>query len=72
LSEALEFTARLCEEAAAELDLAAQHCRSAAGHFRDGEVPRGAAHAWAAHGHAFEAEERLRKQAREHAEHSTP
>ncbi|HEX9598343.1 MAG TPA: hypothetical protein VF963_03120 [Gaiellaceae bacterium] len=37
MSEALEFTARLCEEAAAELDVAAQHCRKAAGHFRDGE-----------------------------------
>ncbi|MGZ8794572.1 MAG: hypothetical protein ACXW0F_08020 [Gaiellaceae bacterium] len=40
MSEALESAARLCEEVAAELDLAAQHCRTAARHFRDGEVPR--------------------------------
>ncbi|MGZ8741250.1 MAG: hypothetical protein ACXWZ8_11710, partial [Gaiellaceae bacterium] len=71
MSEALESAARLCEEVAAELDLAAQHCRTAARHFRDGEVPRAAAHAWAAHGHVLEADERLSRQAREHASEAT-
>jgi hypothetical protein len=72
LSEALESTARLHEQAAAELDLAAQHCRTAAGHFRSGEVPRGAAHAWAAQGHLLEAAQLLEAQARDHAAHSSP
>jgi hypothetical protein len=45
-----EAAARLDEQAAAELDRAAAHCRVAATHFRGAEVPRGAAHAWAALG----------------------
>jgi hypothetical protein len=72
LSDALEATARLYEEVAGELDLAAKHCRTAAGHFRNNEVPRGAAHAWAAQGHVLESQERMRRQAREHADRSTP
>jgi hypothetical protein len=70
MSERLETTAKLYDEAAAELDRAARHCEVAAGHFRDGEVPRGAAHAWAARGHLLEAQERLDAQAREHARES--
>jgi hypothetical protein len=35
-------------------------------HFRGAEVPRGAAHAWAALGHLREAELRLEEQARTH------
>ena len=46
MSERLEATAKLYDEAARELDQAARHCEVAARHFRDGEVPRGAAHAW--------------------------
>jgi hypothetical protein len=46
MSEALEATARLYDEAAAELEQALAHCRVAAQHFRDNLVPRGAAHAW--------------------------
>ena len=34
--------------------------------------PRGAAHAWAAHGHIREAQDRLDEQAREHARVSNP
>jgi len=63
----LERAAKLYEEAASELDRAAGHCRVSAEHFRDGEVPRGAAHAWAAFGHVREALERLEQQARFHA-----
>jgi hypothetical protein len=62
--QASEAAARLYEQAAAELDQAAAHCRVAATHFRGAEVPRGAAHAWAALGHLREAELRLEEQAR--------
>ncbi len=72
MSEALEATARLDDDAAQELDLAAEHCRVASTHFRNKEIPRGAAHAWAAYGHLTEAQERMRDQAREHATRSVP
>jgi hypothetical protein len=72
LSDALESSAKLYDVAAAELELAAQHCRTAASHLRAGEVPRGAAHAWAARGHLLEADDRLGSQAREHAARSVP
>jgi hypothetical protein len=70
MSERLEATARLYDEAAKELDRAARHCEVAAKHFRDGVVPRGTAHAWAALGHIREAQTRLDAQAREHASRS--
>ena len=47
------------ERAAAELDLAARHLRTAARHFRQGEVPRGCAHALATYGHVHAAQDRL-------------
>jgi 1-aminocyclopropane-1-carboxylate deaminase/D-cysteine desulfhydrase-like pyridoxal-dependent ACC family enzyme len=71
LSSPLEEAAKLYDEAAAELACAAEHCKVAAKHFRDGVVPRGAAHAWAALGHVREAEERLDAQARTHASQSS-
>jgi hypothetical protein len=70
--EGLEAAARLYDAAAEELEQAAKHCRTAARHFRDQEVPRGAAHAWAAHGHIRAAEESLDSQARTHASKSNP
>jgi hypothetical protein len=66
----LEATAKLYDEAAQELGLAAQHCETAARHFRHREVPRATAHAWAALGHIREAEIRLDEQAREHSRRS--
>ena len=72
MNDRLEPEVQLYDEAAAALDLAAEHCRTAAGHFRNGEVPRGAAHGWAAHGHVLEAQERLRQQALRHAKMSNP
>ena len=68
----LEGAAALYDEAAAELDRAAAHARVAAQHFRDGEVPRGGAHAWAVRGHLLTAERALDRQAIEHSEHSRP
>jgi 1-aminocyclopropane-1-carboxylate deaminase/D-cysteine desulfhydrase-like pyridoxal-dependent ACC family enzyme len=70
--EGLEEAARLYDAAAEELEQAAKHCRTAARHFRDQEVPRGAAHAWAAYGHIRAAEESLDEQARAHASKSVP
>jgi hypothetical protein len=72
VEERLESAARLCEQAAEELDRAAAHCRTAARHFRDREIPRAAAHAWAAHGHVLAAADSLDAQARTHAERSNP
>jgi hypothetical protein len=71
-SEDLEAAARLFDDAVEELEQAAAHCRTAATHMRAGEVPRGAAHAWAAFGHLEVAGERLRDQARMHARKSNP
>jgi hypothetical protein len=68
----LEATARLYDAAASELEQAMAHCRTAARHFRSSEIPRGAAHAWAARGHVLAAGEALDAQAREHAERSRP
>jgi hypothetical protein len=72
VSEGLEEAARLYEAAAEELEQAARHCRTAARHFLDQEVPRGAAHAWAAYGHIRAAEDSLDEQARAHAGKSVP
>jgi hypothetical protein len=62
-----EVAARLYDEAAAELELAAEHCRVAAGDFRTGNIDHGAARALAAYGHLLAAQERLHAQARQHA-----
>ena len=72
MPEGLDEAARLYDAAAEELEQAAKHCRTAARHFRDQEVPRGAAHAWAAYGHIRAAEESLDEQARAHAGKSVP
>jgi hypothetical protein len=68
----LEDAALIYEATAEELELAARHCRTAAQHFRDREIPRAAAHAWAAFGHVRIAEDSLEDQARTHARKSNP
>jgi hypothetical protein len=72
IADPLEEAAGLCDAAAAELELAAEHCRTAARHYRGHEVPRGAAHAWAAFGHLRRAQDALDEQARTHATKSRP
>ena len=72
MPEGLEEAALLYDAAAEELEQAARHCRTAARHFRDQEVPRAAAHAWAAYGHIRAAEDALDEQARTHAGKSNP
>jgi hypothetical protein len=69
---ALEDAALVYEAAAAELEQAARHCRTAARHFREREIPRAAAHAWAAFGHVRVAQDSLEEQARTHARKSKP
>lgn len=71
-NEDLEAAASLFDRAADELELAARHARTAAGHMRGGEVPRGAAHAWAVHGHVLRAGALLDEQARVHSQKSNP
>lgn len=72
MSDRLDATARLFDEVATELERAAAHAAVAAQHFRDANVPRGSAHAWAVHGHVLEVQARLAEQAREHARLSLP
>ena len=72
MSERLDAVAAAYDEIAAELEPALAHVRVAAQHYREGFVPRGAAHAWSAHGHLLDAVERLAAQARDHARHSVP
>ena len=72
MSERLDAVAHLYDEVAAELERAAEHARTAARHFRDENVPRGCANAWATHGHVCEAQARLDEHAREHARLSNP
>jgi len=72
MSERLDKVGALYDEVAAELERASAHAAVAAQHFRDENVPRGSAHAWAVHGHLREAQARLDEQAREHARLSTP
>ncbi len=47
----LEQAAYRYEQAASELERAAHHLRITARHFREDDVPRGCAHAFAALGH---------------------
>jgi hypothetical protein len=72
MSDPLTQAAELYERAASELETAAAHCRIAAVRLRDREIPRGAAHGWAAHGHDLAAQELLNDAARLHAARSIP
>jgi hypothetical protein len=66
VKQRLEAAAQLYDTAADELEKAAAHARRAAEHFRNREVPRGTAHAWATRGHLLAAEKPLDEQALEH------
>jgi hypothetical protein len=45
-----EQAAEAYETAAAEFEVAAAHLKATAKHFREGDITRGCAHAWSAHG----------------------
>ena len=72
MSDPRAEVAGLYEQAAAELELAAQHARVAGRHLQEGEVPRSGAYAWAAHGHQLAAQELLSQAARLHAARARP
>jgi hypothetical protein len=72
MTDTLTQAADRYEQAAAELERAAQHCRVAAAHYRDQEIPRGAAHGWAAHGHHLNAQQLLDDAAQAHAARARP
>lgn len=55
------------ERLAAELERAADHCRVAAQHYREREIPRAAAHSWAAYGHLIRTQRSLHDLAEHHA-----
>ena len=71
-SEAREAQAKIFDAIAAESDRLATHARVAAGHFRAGEIPRGAAHAFALEGHLIAARRLLDDAAILHAARSVP
>lgn len=56
MSDPRDEVAAVFKEAAAKLDRAAAHCRIAALHYENREVPRGCAHAFAALGDMKHAE----------------
>jgi hypothetical protein len=66
VNQDLESQARRADQIGEELEKAAAHARTAAGHFRSGEVPRGCAHSVAVQGHLIAAEELLGLIARLH------
>jgi hypothetical protein len=69
--EVFESIARRYEVLAEELDTAAEHGRIAARHYREREVLRGCAHAFAAQGHMSAAQDLMDELAVLHARKST-
>ncbi len=67
-----ELAAGAFEEAARELDAASGHLLATARHFREGEIPRGCAHAYAAEGHMLVARQIVEARAVQHARRSVP
>ena len=70
MSERLETTAKLYEEAAQELDLAARQCEVAAQHFGTSSCHAGPRMHGRRGRHLLEAEKRLDEQAIEHSRRS--
>jgi hypothetical protein len=60
-STELEDAASFYDAAAAALQAAAEHCRIAARHLRNREVPRGCAHGAAAYGHLLSGKSEINK-----------
>ncbi len=58
------------DAAANELERAVAHLRTSARHYREQEIPRGCAHAWAAHGHIVTARQQMDDNAVIHASRS--
>jgi len=67
-----EAAAAEYERAANQLELVARHLRTTAHHFREGDVPRACAHAWAAFGDLRRATAAIEGLAMMHASKSVP
>lgn len=65
-NEKHEQQAKHLDEIAVELEKAVAHAKTAASHFRSGEVPRGCAHAVAVEGHLIAANEHAQQIAKTH------
>ncbi|MBK7963369.1 MAG: hypothetical protein IPK04_20560 [Bdellovibrionales bacterium] len=65
-NEKLEEQARRLDEILKELEMAVAHVKTAAAHFRSGEVPRGCAHTVALEGHMIVAGEFLKEISKTH------
>ncbi len=72
MNEKLEASAKQYDSIAQELVKAADHYRTAARHFRNQEIPRGSAHAYAGLGHINKAELLIKSESIKHAENSEP
>jgi hypothetical protein len=70
--DVFESAARSYERAAEELERAVAHLRVTAQHFRNRDVPRGCAHAFATRGHVINAQNLLDELARLHASRARP
>jgi hypothetical protein len=68
----VETQAQRCDAIAVEAEKLVAHARIAAIHFRNSEVPRGAAHVLAAEGHLLALRSELDAILREHAARSQP
>jgi hypothetical protein len=71
VSDPRDLAAEQLEALAAELERAAAHCRVAANHYRDREIPRASAHSWAAYGHLTHVQQGLHSLAQHHADKSS-
>lgn len=72
MSDKLEKSARQFDLIAEELEKASQHYKTAARHFREKEIPRGAAHAYAGWGHMNNADVHVKAESAIFAENSIP
>ncbi len=72
MNENLEAQAARFEKMVLELEKAVAHAKTAAAHFRSGEVPRGCAHAVALEGHLFNIENLVRDVALFHSTQANP
>ena len=68
----MQDQAKRLDAIVAEAERLAEHARIAAIHFRNADVPRGAAHALSAEGHFLAIRAELEAIAKEHAAHSQP
>jgi hypothetical protein len=70
-SDARAEVIRGYEASADQLEMAARHLRVAANHYRNGDVPRGCAHGFAAIGHPLNGQKLIEANAILHASRSS-